>query len=102
LKLVSSSQHEGTFVAVDRSELSPIFVQLEQDGDDEALSSVVEQVIRSGEWKSYGGVSLRNGSGVKKFKIVRVVFLKETWLSLPFQINLLCVLLALLGRASFK
>jgi hypothetical protein len=97
LKLVSSSQYEGTFVAVDRSELSPMIVQLEQDGDDEALSSAVEQAIRSGERKSYGGISLQNGSAVKQFKVIRLVFLKETWLSLPFQITLLCVLLALLS-----
>jgi len=93
-KLVSSENCENTFVAVGRSDLSQDILELEKQdtGNDDKLGEAVEKAIQSGECNSYGGVALWNGSAVKMFKVKRLVFRKETWLSLPFQIFISCIL----------
>ena len=93
--LVQLKQYETTFVVVDESELSPDTLALCNKKDQ--LSTAVLQAIQKGTVKNYGGVALWNGSANKMFKVVRLVFSKETWLSRPFQLAMLCVLLGFFG-----
>jgi len=86
VKLLNSSDCEGTLLAVRRSDL-PDDAQLLKD--EQQLLAVVEAAIRSSSIPSYGGVSLWNTSALKGLRVVRFIVKKETWLSLPFQATLL-------------
>ena len=93
---------EGTYIGVLRSELEASkSVQGDASlskllADSEAVSVVENKdqvlalvaAIDAGELPSHGGVSMWNGSKVQNWKVLRVVFKKETWLSVPFQLTL--------------
>ena len=88
MRIASSPYFERIFIAVNRSELSSEILQLEQAGDEKVLSNAIAKEIQNGKIKSYGGVSLWNGSAFRKFVVVRLIFRKETWLSAKFRWSL--------------
>lgn len=79
---------------MNRSDVSTDILRLEQhngdndDYDESVISNAITEAIQSGKIKSYGGVSIWNGSAFKQFKIIRLVLRKETWLCLPFRWSL--------------
>eukprot|EP00529_Nitzschia_sp_RCC80_P020904 CAMPEP_0113446722 /NCGR_PEP_ID=MMETSP0014_2-20120614/3860_1 /TAXON_ID=2857 /ORGANISM="Nitzschia sp." /LENGTH=407 /DNA_ID=CAMNT_0000337837 /DNA_START=133 /DNA_END=1356 /DNA_ORIENTATION=+ /assembly_acc=CAM_ASM_000159 len=93
LNLVQSKEYETTLVVVDESELSPGILELRNKKDQ--LSTAILKAIQNGKVKSYGGIVLWNGSANKMFKVVRLVLSKETWLSRPFQLIMLCAMLSI-------
>ena len=112
LSLLQSELSEGTYVGMSRADLDAS----ESVAADESLSaflrsdsighSVVEDVahvttllkaIKAGEVHSYAGVSMWNGSSVSNWKVLRVIFKKETWLSSWFQYFLAGFTVGMLG-----
>jgi hypothetical protein len=98
LSLLQSHLSEGTYIGMLRSELEAsasvqadesLTAFLAQGGsgvvEDAAHVPALLKAIEGEEVSSYAGVSMWNGSTVSNWKVVRVVFKKETWLSSWFQ-----------------
>jgi len=100
---------EGTFLAVRREGVDPALFggsaalaklleggELSDQESAEAGRALTEAIL-DGDLESWGGVSLWNGSDVTNWNVMRVIFKKETWLSLPFRLALGGCALGLLG-----
>lgn len=111
LSLLQSDLSEGTYVGMPRAELDNsatvaanqslrAFLRKSCGSDvveDPSHVSTLLHAIEAGELRSYAGVSMWNGSTVSNWKVVRVVFKKETWLSSCFQCVLAGCAVGMLG-----
>lgn len=91
--LFCSELSEGTYIGVLRSELetsksvqadAPLSKLLAEQGavsvvEDKAQVLALIAAIDAGELPSHGGVSMWNGSKVQNWKVLRVIFKKDTW-----------------------
>jgi len=89
VELFTSSDCEGTLLAILRSDVPLDCIPLLGEGYTEELRTALDDAICNGDVQSYAGVSLWNASALKSLEVVRLGFGKETWLSLPFQATLL-------------
>ena len=99
LALLQSELSEGTYIGIPRAELENSASVAANKSlsewlrnplghgvvEDSSHISTLLKAIGEGEIGSYAGVSMWNGSNVSNWKVIRVVFKKETWLSRWFQ-----------------
>lgn len=111
LALLQSELSEGTYIGIPRAEVYDSASVAANESLSELLRNprryaVVEdpshvstllKAIENGEVRSYAGVSMWNGSNVSNWKVIRVVFKKETWLSPWFQCMLAGCAVGVLG-----
>lgn len=98
LELFLSDGFETTFLAIEKAALSPECLQLLKGNKSQRrLEEAIEAAILSGDLTSYGGISLWNASATKRFQVVRLIFAKDTWLSLPFRASLYAAIMAVMG-----
>lgn len=111
LALLQSELSEGTYIGMPRAELEAsasvaaneslsIFLRTSAGCaivEDASHVSVLLDAIEAREIHSYAGVSMWNGSTVSNWKVLRVIFKKETWLSTWFQCILAGCAVSVLG-----
>ncbi len=111
LALLRSELSEGTYIGMLRAELEAsasvasneslsVFLRNSASHgvvEDASHVSALLKAIEAGEIHSYAGVSMWNGSTVSNWKVLRVIFKKETWLSTWFQCILAGCAVGMLG-----
>ena len=110
LALLQSELSEGTYIGMARAELEAsasvaaneslsVFLRTSAGRvvEDASHVSTLLNAIEAREIHSYAGVSMWNGSTVSNWKVLRVIFKKETWLSTWFQCILAGCAVGMLG-----